>query len=216
MDDYHAKIIAKNLRYYMYEREKTQAMMAKDLGINKATISCWMNGTRIPRMDALERVCNYLHITKSQLIEERQEEAQQDDKVKEEKVRIPVYGQVAAGIPMEMIEDIEDYEDIPKAMTRGGKEYFALKIHGDSMEPKISDGDVIIVRKQPTAGDGELVVVSVGNENATCKRIKHYASGLSLISDNPSHPPMFFNEEEIVNKPVTIMGKVVELRAKFE
>lgn len=203
------------IRELRTQHDMTQLELADKIGVHKQTISQYERGVRSPDYGTLRKLCDVFDVSSDYLLG-TEIVFEEDDKVKEEKVRIPVYGQVAAGIPMEMIEDIEDYEDIPKAMTRGGKEYFALKIHGDSMEPKISDGDVIIVRKQPTAGDGELVVVSVGNENATCKRIKHYASGLSLISDNPSHPPMFFNEEEIVNKPVTIMGKVVELRAKFE
>lgn len=203
------------IRELRTQHDMTQLELADKIGVHKQTISQYERGVRSPDYGTLRKLCDVFDVSSDYLLG-TEIVFEQDDKVKEEKVRIPVYGEVAAGIPMEMIEDIEDYEDIPKAMTRGGKEYFALKIHGDSMEPKISDGDVIIVRKQPTAGDGELVVVSVGAENATCKRVKHYASGLSLISDNPSHPPMFFTEEEIVNKPVTIMGKVVELRAKFE
>lgn len=202
MDEDHRKTIAKNLRNYMYLREKTQAQMARDLSISKATISCWMNGTRIPRMDAIEKLCSYLRITKAQLLEDEKDF-----------ISVPVYGQVAAGIPMEMIEDITDTEDIPKAMTRGGKQYFALKIHGNSMEPRMRDGDVIIVRKQPDAEDGEIVVAAVNGDDATCKRLKKYKDAIALLSTNPDYDPIYISKGE---KPVTILGKVVELRAKFE
>ena len=66
----YAKIIAKNLKKIMYECGKTQADVAKDLKINKATISSWMNGTRIPRMDKIDLLCHYFNVKRSDLMEE--------------------------------------------------------------------------------------------------------------------------------------------------
>lgn len=130
-------------------------------------------------------------------------------------IRIPVYGRVAAGIPMEAIQEIIDWEEIASAMASDG-EYFALQIHGDSMEPKISNGDVVIVRKQETADDGDLVIALVNGNDAVCKRLKRYDNGtLALISTNPAYDPMYFTKGEIDNTPVRILGKVKELRAKF-
>ena len=130
-------------------------------------------------------------------------------------VRIPVYGRVAAGIPMEAIQEIIDWEEIASVMASDG-EYFALQIHGDSMEPKISNGDVVIVRKQETADDGDLVIALVNGNDAVCKRLKRYDNGtLALISTNPAYDPMYFTKSEIDNTPVRILGKVKELRAKF-
>ena len=129
-------------------------------------------------------------------------------------VRIPIFGEVAAGVPLEMITDIIDWEEIPAAMAKAG-EYFALKIHGHSMEPKISDGDIVIVRHQNDAETGEIVIAAVNGDAATCKRLKKYRDGIELIPLNPSYEPMFFGKDEIEEKPVTILGKVVELRSKF-
>lgn len=131
-----------------------------------------------------------------------------------EAVRIPVFGRVAAGVPLEMITEILDWEEIPVSMAKGG-EYFALKIAGQSMEPKISDGDVVIIRKQPDAETGDIVIATVNGEAATCKRLKKYRDGVELIPLNPAYQPLFFTNEEIKEKPVTILGRVVELRAKF-
>lgn len=129
-------------------------------------------------------------------------------------VSVPVYGRVAAGIPLEMIEDIIDYEEIPQEMAKSG-EFFGLKIHGDSMEPRIQDGDVVIVRRQDGAETGDIVIASVNGTDATCKRLKIYRDGIELIANNPSYKPIFYSSEEVAGKPVRILGKVVELRGKF-
>ena len=106
------------------------------------------------------------------------------------------------------------FDLISEKMASDG-EYFALKISGDSMEPKISDGDVVIVRKQSDADDGDIVIAMVNGYDAVCKRLKKYAEGIALVSNNPSYEPMYFSNKDIVEKPVSILGKVRELRAKF-
>lgn len=129
-------------------------------------------------------------------------------------VVINVYGCVAAGIPLEMIEDIIDTEEIPEEMAKTG-EFFGLQIRGDSMEPRMKEGDVVIVRKQDDAESGDTVIATVNGTDATCKRLKKYADGIALIATNPAYDPMYFSNEEIVSKPVRIIGRVMELRAKF-
>lgn len=129
-------------------------------------------------------------------------------------VVINVLGRVAAGIPIEAIEDVIDTEEISEEMAKTG-EFFGLQIHGDSMEPKFSDGDVVIVRKQNDAESDDIVIAMVNGDDATCKRLKKYKDGIALISTNPTYDPMYFSKEEIETKPVRILGRVVELRAKF-
>ena len=127
--------------------------------------------------------------------------------------KIPVLGRVAAGIPINAITEIIDTEEISEDMAKTG-DFFALQIQGDSMEPKISNGDVI-VRQQDDAETGDTVIALINGDDAVCKRLRKYKEGLELISTNPSYAPLYFDEETIKNKPVKIIGKVVELRAKF-
>lgn len=129
-------------------------------------------------------------------------------------ITINVLGRVAAGIPIEAIEYIIDTEEISLEMAKSG-EYFGLKIKGDSMEPKISNGDVVIVRRQNDAESGEIVIAAINGSEATCKKLQKYDNGIALISMNPAYPPMYFDRKEIESKPITIIGRVVELRAKF-
>ena len=129
-------------------------------------------------------------------------------------IKIPVLGRVAAGIPIEAVEEIIDTEEITEEMARTG-EFFGLKIHGDSMEPRMCEGDVVIVRQQNDAESGDVVIAMINGDDATCKRLRKYRDGIELISNNPVYAPMFFSNEEIEKKPVKIIGKVIELRGKF-
>ena len=129
-------------------------------------------------------------------------------------VWIPVLGRVAAGIPIEAVENIEDYEEISMDMAVHG-EHFALRISGDSMEPRILDGDVVIVKRQQDCNTGDVAVVLVNGSDATVKRIKKRPEGLMLIPNNPAYEPMFYTNEEIDALPVRVLGKVVELRRKL-
>jgi len=127
---------------------------------------------------------------------------------------IPVLGDVAAGIPIEAITDIVDYEEIDAAMAATG-EFFALRIKGASMEPRMKEGDVVIVRQQDTADTGDTVVVLVNGDGATVKKIKFGSDGITLLSSNPAYDPIFYSAAEVQQLPVRVIGRVVELRAKY-
>lgn len=127
---------------------------------------------------------------------------------------IPVLGTVPAGIPLEAIEEVLDYEEITEDMARNGK-YIALQIKGDSMLPTICNGDVVIVRLQPDVESGETAIVMVNGDDATCKKVVKHTSGITIVPNNPAYEPRFFTNEEISSTPVRILGKVVELRRKF-
>lgn len=139
----------------------------------------------------------------------------EEDTSKETNVlRIPVLGNVAAGIPISAVEDILDYEEVPISWQNQG-EFFALRIKGDSMESDINDGDTVIVKQQSDANSGDTVIALVNGDDATCKRLQKLDNGIMLVSNNAKYPPMYFSQEEIATKPVVIIGKVIELRRKF-
>lgn len=94
-------------------------------------------------------------------------------------------------------------------------EYFGLRIKGASMEPRMRDGDIVIVRKQPNAETGDTVVVLVNGDSATVKKIKKGDDGITLVPTNAAYDPIYYTNSEIASLPVVIIGKVVELRAKY-
>lgn len=120
-----------------------------------------------------------------------------------------------AGIPLDAIEEIIDYEEIPKSMSATG-EFFALQVKGDSMLPTLKDGDVVIVKKQPTVDSGDIAIVLVNGNEATVKEVKESPGGITLIGHNVAvYTPQFYSNEEIKSLPVEVLGKVVEMRRKF-
>lgn len=138
----------------------------------------------------------------------------QEQTKREKGIAIPVLGIIPAGIPIEAIEDIIDYEEIPQEMAKTG-EFFGLKVKGDSMAPRIQNGDVVIVRKQDGCETGDVCVVMVNGFDATLKQVKKDYNGITLVPFNDEYKPMFYSNKDIQELPVKILGKVVELRGKF-
>lgn len=196
----------------------TQGELAKQLSISRSTIGMYESGSREPDFETLELIADYFNVDTDYLLGRTNKTTYipvpKSSRPHRKGVPIPVYGRVAAGVPIEMIEDIIDTEEITEEMARTG-EFFALQIHGDSMEPRMKEGDVVIVRKQEDAESGETVIATVNGTDATCKRLRKYRDGIELIPTNPSYEPMFFSNKEVEEKPVCILGRVVELRAKF-
>ena len=202
------KVMGDNIQYYMDINKIERREFAKALGVPYSSLTDWINGNTYPRIDKIQRMADYFHIEKSDLVEPR------NSSKKTESIRIPVLGRIAAGIPLEMIEDVVDWEEIDAETAKLGQ-IFALQVEGNSMEPRILSGDVVIVHQQDDAESGDIVVASVNGSDATVKRLRKYKDGVELIPNNPAYAPMFFSNQEIVNKPVRIIGKVIELRGKF-
>lgn len=227
----------------MYERfqellkEKgcNTAAVARETGIHPSTFTDWKKGKSKPKTDKLQRIADFFgvqigYLTGDTEYKTRDEEleaiaefdrqnnpdgqlAREVDKLRRG-TRIPVLGRVAAGIPIEMITDIVDWEEISQTMAQKG-EYFGLRIKGDSMSPRISEGDTVIVRRQDDAESGDVVIATVNGDSATCKRLMKYQTGISLISFNPIYKPMEFSNKEVATIAVRILGKVVENRQKY-
>ena len=203
-----AKRVGMNITNLLILNGKTQKEMCDHFKWGYSTVSSWCNGTRLPRMDKVDKMCEYFGCTRSDLLEDRRKPRPQHS------ISIPVYARVGAGIPLEAAEDIIDREEIPERLSRLG-EYYALRISGDSMAPRIENGDVVIVRKQSDADDGDIVIALVNGNDAVCKRLRKYTDSIALVSNNPACSPMYFTLADTQDIPVRIIGKVVELRGKM-
>ena len=182
--------------------------LAKKLNTTQANISAWESGKWQPDSENLIKMSHIFDVTVDYLLGN---DEQNQLKIKKG-IKIPVLGRIPAGIPIEAIQEIIDYEEIPEEMAKTG-EYFALKVKGNSMSPEITDGEIAIVRKQDDADNGNICVVMVNGDEATLKRIKKSEQGLTLIPTNTiEFSPTFYTNKEIENLPVRILGKVVETR----
>lgn len=196
------------LKTLRIQRKMTQSELAKKIYISQPAYSKYEVGTASPNPETLSKIADALDVSVDYLLGSDSQPARPGY------TRIPVLGRVAAGIPIDAIEEVIDWEDI-SAEVAGDGEYFGLQIKGHSMEPKISDGDVVIVRRQPDVDSGDIAVVLVNGDDATVKRIKKSPQGVTLIPSNPAYEPMYYSNDEIESLPVQILGRVVELRAKL-
>ena len=192
-------------------------------GVSKSSISQYLSGTHSPSNLSSSKMGKVLNKNPLWLMGFDVPESETalktqnviEFKSKARGIKIPVLGDVAAGIPIEAVEDIIDYEEISEDMAKRG-EFFGLRINGDSMLPRICKGDVVIVRQQPDAETGDTVIVRINGDSATCKRLRKYADGaIELISTNPSYEPLFYSVDQVKDLPVEIVGKVVENRQKY-
>ena len=200
------------------EKGLTQKELATKVGVSEATISRWESGEiKNMKRKFVGALADALEVSPLLFMDWPEEKAAEENKKAPacKGNRIPVLGRVAAGIPIEAVQDIEDYEDIP-ASWGDPREYFALKIQGHSMEPRIWDGDVVIAKKMADVDSGSVAVVFVDGEDATVKQIKKSDEGITLIGWNPAvYPPQFYTWAEVEKLPVQILGIVKEVRGKI-
>lgn len=214
------------------EKGISRRRMEEESGLSIGTTSRWKNEFK-PSQKSLKRVSDYFNVSIAYITGESEFRTEQDavmgrwsaqyekdarnelGKI-EAGIRIPVLGEVPCGIPLEAIEliDVDDWEEISEKLARTGK-FFGLKTKGDSMSPRIQEGDVLIVRQQPDAESGDVVIAKINGSNACCKKLLKTDDGIVLQSFNPMYEPMFFSNEDIQKKPVLIIGKVIENRQKF-
>ena len=209
------------------------ADVARKTKIHPSTFSDWKKGKSSPKYDKIQIIADYFGVeadwlagksefkTKKEMLQHFDNKSNLDVikeqmiDVQENTTRIKVLGKVAAGVPRHMQDEyVIGYEDVSNDMIKDDT-VFGLEINGDSMSPRILKGDVVIVREQNDAESGDVVIVTINGDEATCKRLMKYADGISLISFNPAYEPMTFSNKEIEEKPVRIIGKVIENRSRF-
>jgi len=200
----------KNLALLRKNKGLTQMQFAKMIGVSTSTVAMWETGQRKPDYHMIIKICDFFAIGFEELMG-----LQNFSAVPPEDVAVPVLGTVRGGLPATAEENITGYEMISSKLAQTG-EIFALTVKGDSMEPKISRGDTVIVRKQSDVINGQTAVVLVGREEATVKKVFIRKDGITLMPTNPDYLPVFYTAQECENLPVTIVGVVVELRSRFE
>lgn len=202
--------IGERIKQLRVEHGLTQEELATRLGYkHKTSISKIEADARRLTQPKIQAIACIFNVTPSELLL-----GVSDDDTLIEKKKIPVLGRVAAGYPIEAVENIIDYEEISEEMARSG-EYFALQVKGDSMLPRFADGDIVIVRKQEDIDSGDIAIMLVNGHEATIKKVQKFENGINLIPSNPAYDVMTFTKKEIISLPVVCLGKVVELRAKF-
>ena len=191
------------IRECRIERRLSQQKLADLVGVHQTAVSQWEKGRTAPDKQSLLRLSSVLGVSADRLLGAETENS-----------GIPVLGYVRAGKPNEASQQVLGYE------SRGGlgfsyDELFALRIRGDSMEPRFVEGDTVIVRRTDEVTNGSVCVVLVGPEEATVKKADMHNGILTLTAFNSAYEPLVFTPAQIESLPVRIIGRVIELRARF-
>lgn len=197
----------KKLKELRTAKGLTQAKLAEKLNLSRSTIAMYETEQSEPDVNTLKAMATFFGVSLDYLLE-------QDEETKV--CKIPIVGTIPAGIPLEAIEEIIDYEEISPELQRSGK-YIGLKVKGESMEPLINDGDVVILKQCTEANSGDIIAVYVNGYDATLKRLKLEDNGLWLLPENPNSnfKPQFYSKKDVETIPIKIIGKAIEVRRKL-
>lgn len=202
--------IADNIKLLREQHGLSQHELGEIAGVTDKAVSTWELGLKTPRMGAIEKLSQHFNIPKSRIIDDSVPKGM--ERYNPVMYKIPILGQIAAGLPTFADENIEDYT---YTEHNGGAEYFALRVKGDSMNAlSIKNGSIIIVRQQPQVENGEVAVVRVNDDSATVKCFKQEGRMVYLIprSYDPKYEVQIY---DLKRDRIEIIGKVVECKIEF-
>ena len=205
-----------NIQNLIKNRRKELGLTLLDIanacGVSEATVSRWESGDIVNmKRSRIAQLAKVLNVSPSLLIHDDYDVLINYNSTT--KPQVPVLGIVPCGEPIEAIEDIIEWIDVVPSQA---KNHFGLIAKGDSMAPFILDGDILVVKHSPVVGSGKIAIVKVNGDEATCKRLVINGSGLTLVPNNPMYQTLTFSPAEIADKPVAVIGEVVEIRRRFK
>ena len=193
-----------------------QKHLALELGVSQPTVCNWESGLKEPSFKSTIKIADYFGVSTDYLLGKTNVPNISESKSAKKGMRIPVLGHIPAGIPIEAIEDIIDYEEIPSSWGKGGQEYFALKLKGDSMTPKYLEDDVVIFLASIDCNSGDDCAVIVNGDEATFKRVRKSESGITIQPLNADkYDSVFYSNEDVETLPLRVIGIAKEIRRKI-
>lgn len=213
---------AKNLKYLREQKDISKNKLSDMVGVNQTTIGRWESNEITPSIDNVEEVAKALNVELPDLlIKDLSFDNADLMPSTSDTIQIPVLGTIKAGIAIEAQQDILDYIDIPRSWTKGNKNFYALKISGDSMYPKYQEKDIVIFEhtNDYTIANKKDCAVMVNGFDATFKNITITENGIMLmplnLNNSDNYQPTFYNNEQIENLPVKIVGIAREKRTRL-
>ncbi|MBQ9013128.1 MAG: helix-turn-helix domain-containing protein [Bacilli bacterium] len=208
--------LGQNIRYLREKKGIDQQKLADILEVPRSTLACWENNIRTPKLEQIVKIAEYFN-TNLDIIYSNFDNAipiELDDNT----VNIPVLGVIKAGIPIEAQQDIIEYIEIPKRWTLGGRKFYGLKISGDSMYPKYDENDIVIFEQleDMSIANNKDCAVMVNGDDATFKKVLVNEQGIVLVPYNMAYDMMMFSPQDVIDKPVRIIGIAKEKRTKLD
>ena len=213
-----SKYIGNKIKYYRTRKNVTQQELADYLGTTSQTISRYESGKLESNNIVLFKLADYFNISVNDFFPPLSFDNASVVDINSNIIKIPVYGTIKAGIPIESQTDIIDYVDIPRSWTKGGKEFYGLKVSGDSMFPKYQDEDTVIFEKtnDTTLYNGKDCAVMINGTESTFKKVLINDQGIVLQAYNMAYGIKMFSKEDVINKPIKIVGIAREKRTKID
>ena len=211
------KYIGNKIRSYREQKNLTQEEIAEYLNTTPQTISRYEIGDRKTNQDILFKLAEYFKVSINDFFPPLSFDNANIIDINSDIVKIPVFGTIKAGIPIESQSDIIEYVDIPEEWTKGGKKFYGLKISGDSMFPKYQDGDIVIFEQNDDMDsfNGKDVAVMINGTDSTFKRILVNDQGIILQPYNTAYDIMMFSKEQVEELPIRVVGIAREKRTKI-
>ena len=206
----------KRLREIRKKRNITIKELAERINVAESTVSLYETQKRQPTLDTVRNIADVLQVSTDKLLGHEPPNVEPVN-INKNLVKIPIYGKIPAGVPMEMVDEsyVDDYIEMDSKQLRGSSSYFGLKVKGNSMFPEFRSGDIVIFRQQSHCENGDFCAVSINHTECTFKKVLKKESGITLMPLNPDYEPMFFTKKEIINLPITILGVVKEVRRSY-
>lgn len=202
------KVIKHNLQRIAKDNNTNQTEISKKTGIPKSTISDYFRGETLINPGNMYLIAEALGVTTEDIYFEKIQQPSNLIPIKSDLVKVPLLGDIACGEPILALQNIESYIYEP-ANTLPTGEIFALKAKGDSMEPTIPNGAIVMIREQSEVENGEIAAVLVnGDTEATLKRVKKQGGMIFLMPDNSKYTPYIVDE----NNPAKVIGKAVSFK----
>ncbi|MEG2770424.1 MAG: XRE family transcriptional regulator [Oscillospiraceae bacterium] len=186
----------------------SQKKLAETMHVTQQAVGKWETGRSSPDLPSVNLLAKLFNVTTDYILGNDAQTT--DDTVIQSQVMVPVVGTVKAGFGAYALQ--EDYGEEP-ANVKNPNEYFYLIVHGDSMQPRIQDGDLALVHKQSTLEDGDLGVFIYGENEGTLKKYIRKNNTVILQPFNPAYQPQIVTGNELEN--LYIAGKVKETKAKW-
>ena len=177
-------MIGDNVKYLRKSHGYSQATLARKLNINQASISLWESGKTNPDTGTLVELAKLFDVSLDFLTSD--EPRRELDSIAIRKNAVPIVGEIACGVPITAEQNVTGFADLPDGVHAD----FALRCKGDSMNPTLYDGDLVLIRQQPEVENGQIAAVSIAGET-TLKHVYKQEHGLLLTADNANFPPVF-------------------------
>ncbi len=182
------------------------------LNLEKSTFSAWKAGKSASYKKHISEIANFFNVSTDYLLNDDTDTSipSNIESLPNEKVHlIPVYESVSAGFGAYACSDIVDYIPLFINNSADVSDTLCIKVTGDSMYPKIEDGDIIVVRKQSSVDSGQIAVVLIDNEDGVVKKVVYDKDAVELVSINPMYPPRHFEGNDILR--LSIVGLVKQI-----